>query len=301
MIKSSNEDVYKIPYDMMTKSGIWPKKNPSFVYKMKTSLNWFFALSLFVILLLQAIDDIGDFAKLSQSLYIMAAMLGYIIKLGTFTFRRNKFLNMINFLKNPIFTFVSEDFEHYLIKNIKRANLTANSFKYLYMSCVFFYLIYPIADHVSLPFPFPYDLGRYTFLMYAFQMVAESFAAWNNACLDSLCACTMCVAIAQLEILAKKINTVKQNHSSLVAYEISEDVILRRLKHCTKHHLAIIKYIQYIEEIFNIGVFLQLMASVLIICNTLFRFMLVSKVFILNLYFVPCAFQLRIQYFEQIF
>lgn len=241
MIKSTIEDVYKVPHDMMRMSSIWPKKNPTFGYKMKTSLNWFFAIGLLVVQLLQAMDDIGDSAKLSQSLYIMGAMLGYIIKLAVFTYRRDKFLNMVNFLKNPIFALVPKGSEHYLIKNIKRLSLTANTFKYVYMTCVFFYLIYPIVDHVSLPFPFPYDLGKYTFLMYAFQMVAETYAAWNNACLDSLCVCMIGVAVAQLEILEEKIIRVKQNHAASVACEISEDITLRRLKHCVKHHLAIIK------------------------------------------------------------
>lgn len=309
MLKSSNEDVYKVPYNMMLKSGIWPKEYPTLVYKIKTFLSWFFAIGLLVVQLMQAINDIKDFAKLSETLYIMVAVLGYIIKLGVFTYRKEKFLEMVNFLKGPIFTSYPDEYDHFMKKNIKYASLAANTLKYFFMSCVVLYLIFPIIDQVPLPFPFPYELGRYTFVMYAFQIAAEGYAAWNNACIDTLCTCMMGVAVAQLEILSEKIIHIKKDHAQLGTYEISErkeEIAVRRIRQCVQHHLAIMRlkliyfmkheylncfvifmyfrYIEYVEGIFGLGIFLQFTISALVICNTLFHFLLVS-----NFYDISCV------------
>ncbi|KAF2903348.1 hypothetical protein ILUMI_02837 [Ignelater luminosus] len=245
MAKSNNADAFKIHCYMMTTSGVWPQKNPNMYYKLKTLSSWFFAISLCTTMWMEAINDVKNFAKLSEILYIMVTITAYNIKLAVFTYyRKESFLDMINFLKNPVFVSYPDDIDHYMVKTIKSSTLLANIYRYLILCCVILYIFYPILDNKALPFPFPYDLGKYTPLMYVFQLMGESYAAWNNSCLDTLCTSLMGIAAAQLDILCEKIARIKEEEVSLQNYEISEEadkITTKKLSQCVEHHLAIIK------------------------------------------------------------
>lgn len=244
MVKSNNADAFKIHYNMMTTSGVWPKENPSLYYKLKTLSTWFFAISLCATMWMEAINDIKSFTKLSEILYIMVTITAYLIKLTVFTRRRKSVLNMVNFLKDPVFLSYPDDVDHYMAKTIKWSTLLANVYRYLVLCCVILYIFYPILDNKALPFPFPYDLGSYTPFMYVFQLIGESYAAWNNSTFDTLCTSLMGIAAAQLDILCEKITRIKEGRVMVQDYEFSEEAdksTTEKLSQCVEHHLAIIK------------------------------------------------------------
>ncbi|KAF2904109.1 hypothetical protein ILUMI_02062 [Ignelater luminosus] len=230
---------------MLVLTGVWPIENPNVIYKVKRLLSWISAFGLSGILLTEFIYDIRDFTKLSETLYIGVTYMGFLVKLLVFSRRRKEFLNLLKFLKNPIFVSYPEDLDHYMAKSIKQSVLLARVYRVLGVSIVVGYAFYPILDNKPLPFPFPYDLGNYTILMYCLQMIGEAFSAVNNLCLDVMCTSLMGLAAAQLDILTQKIIRLKEDNGVISNPVILNQVdarIIEKLKDCVKHHLAIIKY-----------------------------------------------------------
>ncbi|KAF2887261.1 hypothetical protein ILUMI_18912 [Ignelater luminosus] len=279
MVKSNNADAFKMQCSMMTTTGVWPKENPSIYYKTKTVASWFFAIGLCVTMWMEALNDIKDFAKLSEILYIMVTVTAYIIKLSVFTYRKQSFLNMIKFLEDPVFASYPDQADHFMAKTISSSTIIAKVYRYLVMCCVVLFFFYPILDNKTLPFPFPYDLGKYTPFMFGFQLIGAGYDAWNNSCIDTLCTSLMGIAAAQLDILCEKIIHIKEQIVPQGDSEISEETdkdTIEKLKQCVEHHLAIMLLVDYIEHIFTMGLFAQFIASVIVICNTLFHFVLIS-------------------------
>ncbi|KAF2904117.1 hypothetical protein ILUMI_02070 [Ignelater luminosus] len=110
------------------------------------------------------------------------------------------------------------------------------------------YSAYPILDNKPLPSPFPFDLGKYTTLMYCFQVIGGSFSTVNNICFDITCASLMGLAAAQLDILAEKIICIEEDevpddaavkHQAILG-QVGER-INEKLRDCVKHHIAIIE------------------------------------------------------------
>ncbi|KAF2888241.1 hypothetical protein ILUMI_17932 [Ignelater luminosus] len=244
MVKSDSADAFKVQYNMLVITGMWPKKNPNIIYRIRTTISWICAIGLFGCLLTQFIYDIKDFMKLSVTLYILVCYMGFILKLLVFINHREEFLNILNFLKNPIFISYPEDLDYYMTKSIKQSVLVARTVQIATAAGLVVYAVYPILDKKPLPFPFPYELGKYTLLMFCFQMVAEAFSAVNNLSLDLVFTSLMGIVAAQLDILAEMIMRLKEDDSMVERSVISNRVdesINKKLKDCVKHHLAIIK------------------------------------------------------------
>ncbi|KAF2904855.1 hypothetical protein ILUMI_01326 [Ignelater luminosus] len=297
---SNSADAYRLQYIILSATGAWPKENPTILYRFNTFLSWFYGLGLYGIMLTQCIHDITDITKLSETLYIMVSFMGFIIKFLVFTYRKKEFLDILEFLKDPVFVSYPEDLDHYMVKTIKSWTLLSKVYQFLIICCIILYLIYPILDNKALPFAFPYDLGQYNIVMYGFQLIGEYYSANNNIYLDVLCASLMGIIAAQLDILAEKIIRIRENDSVLDEYEISiraDEEAIKRLKQCVVHHLAIIKVVNSIENVFTIGLLAQFVASALVICNTIFDFVLVpvsSQLFLLVDYLIIILVQLFI-------
>ncbi|KAF2904105.1 hypothetical protein ILUMI_02058, partial [Ignelater luminosus] len=277
MVISDTAKAFSIQYSMLTLTGIWPKKNPSIVYRIRTLLSWISALGIYTIMLIELIHDIHSFTKLPETLYIMATYMGFIIKLLVFSYRKKELLNIIKFLKDPIFKSYPEDLDHHMAKSIKQSVLLASIYRVCVVGLVLCYVIYPILDHKPLPFPLPYDLGKYTLIMYTLQMIGESFSAVNNISLDLMYTCLMGIIAAQLDILSEKITRLEQNDTELtnlsILNELNETAI-EKLKNCVKHHMAIISMVNSLERVFTIALFGQFVTSAIVICNTIFDFVL---------------------------
>ncbi|KAF2904116.1 hypothetical protein ILUMI_02069 [Ignelater luminosus] len=159
-------------------------------------------------------------------------------------FHGKEYLKLIDFLKNPIFLSYSEDLDHYMAKSIKQSVLLTNGYRVVAVTIMVGYTIYPLLDNKPLPTPFPYDLGKFTMLMYCFEVISGSFSMVNVICLDVTCTSLMELAAAQLDILAEKIIRLEEDDvvvgDPIILTQIRES-IHEKLKNCVKHHLAIIK------------------------------------------------------------
>ncbi|KAK5647660.1 hypothetical protein RI129_002552 [Pyrocoelia pectoralis] len=180
-----------------------------------------------------------DFVKLSETLYIMITITGYLVKQISLTYNTKAFLKIIEFLKDPVFLSYPYELDHYMVKTVRQSTFIANMYRYIVACCVVLFFVYPIVDHKSLPFPFPLELGVYTYFMYAFQIVAVGLTAWNNSSIDTLTTSLMGITAAQLDILYEKIIGI-QNEAPEGGNNEDKNV-LKVLRQCVEHHNAIMQ------------------------------------------------------------
>lgn len=243
MVISNSAEAFRIQSNLLAFTGVWPTENPNIIYRIRTIFSWFSAVGFFGMLLTQCIYDIKDIIKLSETLYLLVTYMELILKLSVLSHRRKEFLNIICSLKKPIFVSYPEDLNYYMAKSIKQSVFLAKTYRIVAVTIIIGYAIYPILDNKPLPSPFPYDLGKYTIPVYCFQLIGGSFCMVNVVCYDLTCTSLMGLASAQLDILSKKIIRLKEGavvEGSGIFHEVDENLSVK-LKHCVKHHLAIIK------------------------------------------------------------
>lgn len=239
---SNNANAFKIHFNMMHISGVWPEESPGVLYQIRGLLSWLLGIGLSITMSMEVINDISDFTRLSEILYIMVSVTIYLVKLAGFTYQRKTFLKTVQFLKDPIFVTYPEDLDHYMAKTIRISTGIANIYRYLCLCCMLLYATFPLFDNKPLPFPFPYETGRYRYLMYAFQVASISNSAWNNSCLDTLTTSLMGIGAAQLDILMKKIEMIGRNENDTENNSRDGKKAVGEIKQCIQHHLAIIRY-----------------------------------------------------------
>ncbi|KAB0790785.1 hypothetical protein PPYR_15295 [Photinus pyralis] len=260
----------------MTATGAWPDHS-SITYNIKALFFHAFTIGLFVTMSMQVIFNLNDFTNLSEILYIMVTVTGYVVKQCALTYKRNVFVNLIQFLKDPLFLSYPDELDHYMFETVKKSTLIANVYRFSIAFCIVLFTVYPILENKPLPFPFPYDLGNYRYFMYAFQIISVGVCAWNNCTIDTLTTSLMGIAAAQLDILYEKLIVIRkesQENDDVPYCEKSEEDILHKLRQCVEHHNAIIHLVESIEDIFTVGLLAQFTCSIIVICNTVFYIIL---------------------------
>lgn len=233
MAKINIDVAFENYYSLMLVSGIWPLDNPSILYRMRTLTSWIFTGGLWLTMALEVALDISDLTKLSEILYIMVTIASDLIKLGAFTYNRKKFLKVLDFLRDPIFSSHSEELDRHMENTLRYLNILAKLYQYSTIGCMCFFVIYPIMDNKPYPFPLSFEFGKYRLLVFALQIISAGIAAWNNFCVDLSCITLMGISAAQFEILVEKIENIKSTSD--------ESEIVQKLKHCVDHHLSIIE------------------------------------------------------------
>ncbi|XP_031329090.1 uncharacterized protein LOC116160089 [Photinus pyralis] len=243
--KTLNSDAFKTQQAMMTATGAWPDHS-SITYNIKALFFHAFTIGLFVTMSMQVIFNLNDFTNLSEILYIMVTVTGYVVKQCALTYKRNVFVNLIQFLKDPLFLSYPDELDHYMFETVKKSTLIANVYRFSIAFCIVLFTVYPILENKPLPFPFPYDLGNYRYFMYAFQIISVGVCAWNNCTIDTLTTSLMGIAAAQLDILYEKLIVIRkesQENDDVPYCEKSEEDILLKLRQCVEHHNAIIQLV----------------------------------------------------------
>lgn len=240
MPTSEGDEAIKMYFDMMTASGIWPQRNPTNFYKFKTATSWFLGITMFATFTARSIKDMNNFTKLSEIAYMTIAMFSFLIKLIVITHRRKDLLELIKLIRSPIFHSHPEDLNKYTTRTTRFTNSLGKMYQYSIILCIIFYTLYPMI-YKKLPFRFPWDLGRYNYIVFIYQIVSLGVSGWNNSSIDLIMLALIGFSQAQFDILAQKIalNKVEDKREG---YDSELDVeILERLKQCVVHHLSIIR------------------------------------------------------------
>lgn len=240
MAKTDNGEAYKAYYKMMYATGIWPQLNNSILYKVRIFLSWALLFFFFVTMGMQTFHDRKDFTKLSEILYINFTLYGYLIKLAMFAYKKTDVLYLLDFLKKPIFQSYPDEYDYFMVNAVRVSKILARTYQLCIFCWITFYIYYPFLDDKSLPIPFPYDYGYYRYVMFPMQIIGVGWGAWNNSCIDVFTVSLIGIANAQYEILAEKIKNIKNNSHEEINPEVDTSII-KSLKQCVQHYLAIIR------------------------------------------------------------
>lgn len=274
-------------------------------------------LSSIIVILLSTIEllcliaqvqyDWPDILKIISTTYFFLCEFGYFGKLCYFTYKRKTYFKILKLIDHPIMNQYTERHYGKINKMIDLCNFIAKVFRY---SCVCFVIVYVIVPQInynpdkSIPTAgyFYLDPKKYRFLIAIFQFFLISGTCAFDTSLDLILLALMSISTTQFEILEDNIKNFSNDG-------IEEEEALNNINKCVVHHNFLIRYeftavvvqkinfvwesvdylnfsfIAHIQDLYSLGIFLKIMASVLIICLSGFYVMLVSTL-ILSFFFI---------------
>lgn len=257
MPKSTNSDAFKIQKRLMTMTGFWPRRSPTIFYRVYGVTHYGMVTS-FALSLLLSNAVVKDFSQLIQSWSMFVAILNCSMKFTIFYFKMPGFLDLLDFLHSPHFTYYEEEFDPNLARIIRFARVLVKLFLCSGVTTVISILLAPClnpARERQTPLPFPLDLKEQPLfiyiIVYAFQCFALFSAAWTSIGFDNLSTSMMGLSAGYSQILRKtivKITAPKillrdyESIDILKSYGAFDGTVNKKLCKCVEHHLAIIKY-----------------------------------------------------------
>lgn len=233
---------------MLSKSGVWPMKRMNCLDWFKLTINWTYALSLVIMMLIEITNVWRDYKKLAEILGTIFPYGTYGCKLIALAYNKKCFFEIINDINSATFNSHPKDLVQPIAQTIWISKTAEKIFKFLLLLLLMIYLIFPIIDHNALPIPLSYELGNYYYLMHLYQMTALILTAWNISCIDLLFTSFVGLAAAQIDILREKLIRCKCNEDSTTAEEIFDRNVAVILQDCIKLHIAIIRYVEYADN-----------------------------------------------------
>ncbi|GLV43394.1 Odorant receptor 71a [Carabus blaptoides fortunei] len=206
------EDFIKVPKFFCRSMGVWPiaRSKWSWIYYLHSiivaySISYVFLISLTIDIYL----SLGDLGVVADASYFFMTELTFITKFMIFTFKRSKFVRLLEYIEDPIFSSHLPEQEMFLKYWSKIANYYSRIFFFMCFMCNPFYGVFPLIDKDEdniLPFRgwFPFDVKHNYLnrsLVYMFQLIGLSIAIAVNASLDVLPTIFMNIGCAQIEIL----------------------------------------------------------------------------------------------------
>ncbi|KAF2892958.1 hypothetical protein ILUMI_13218 [Ignelater luminosus] len=288
MTKSTNSDAFEIQKRIMTMTGFWPHRSPTIFYRIYGVIHYGMVAS-FALSLLISNAVVKDFSQLIQSWSMFVAILNCSIKFTIFYFKMPAFLDLLDFLHSPHFTYYEEEYDVYLARIIRFARVLVKLFLCSGVTTVILILIAPLLNTVrerQTPLPFPLDLKKQPFYIYiavyVFQCFALFSAAWTSIGFDNLSTSMMGLSASYSKILRETIVKItdlqvllrnNELRNILLLYGVSDCRINKMFCKCVEHHLAIIEFTEAIEDIFTYVFLSQFICSAAGICLVGFTFM----------------------------
>ncbi|CAH1373873.1 unnamed protein product, partial [Tenebrio molitor] len=272
-------DAFAIDKSLLLLSGYYPRRNNknNFVYIFRAFLHSSFVYLQFLSMIAELIMARNDLSKISETLHYFMTVLTYVYKLQNFLARRRNLLDIEDRLKEPVFYGFSLDQLRQLKSEIDSCRTVGKLFRIMCVGAVGLYALVPFLDKnkaMNLPIPgwFPYNVTKYYSLTYAFQMIGVGMTAYVNSTIDILTWMLMTVASAQFNILKENLKNIDYRFGK---EDGQKKIIENNFNNCVKHHKAIVDFVCKIEYTFSNGIFLQFLASVVIICATGFLMIIV--------------------------
>nr|AOE48059.1 putative odorant receptor OR54 [Athetis lepigone] len=308
-------DCFKIHLTILRILGVWPEENPSLCYIYLSRIFVFIFTVLYVVIYTV------NFYFLPQQLEIFAeelifyfSIIGALSKALAFIFLRDKFKKMLDMLESEVFQ--SDDPEE--VKLIEKAKeksmfywkITAGLSVSANTANVFLPFVVHLIFSVKLEFP----VCRYSFVpeqyeaiflypAYLYQSIGITSHMLYNVNIDTFLLGVMFLAMAQLDILDRKLRKVTDVCVNVNAPRGSVDraiddqnAVLEIIK-CIKHYDAVYVYCKLIQDAFSVILFVLFSSGSCKICMCLFRFTLPAKTqyfVFLTLYVVVMTLQIMV-------
>lgn len=274
---SNMEDFIKVPKFYLRLVACWPlgPSKLSWLYYLHSFAMAYFVSSCFTVSL--SIDiylSIGNFEALADASYFYMTQISCLIKFIIFTFKRKKFLRLLDKLEDPLFSSHRPEQQHYLSSWSKISRAYSHFFYSCCFICSIFFAIFPYLDkdeNIILPFRgwFPFDVKNNLVnrgIVYVFQLLSLMIAILVNASLDVLPSNFMNIACAQFEILQDNLENATTRAQKLVVLpnkgideqekvlpagtgtiynelfdENVDQTVYNILRNCIKHHTFILQ------------------------------------------------------------
>ncbi|KAB0804557.1 hypothetical protein PPYR_01527 [Photinus pyralis] len=278
MAISLNSNAFKIQKRLMIMTGLWPRRDSGTLYRIYGASHYWL-LATFSLSLLLSTMVVKDFSQLIQGWSMFVAILNCVIKFTIFYFKMPVFLDLLDFLHSPHFSYHKDEVDHHLKRIIDFAIAVVKLFLCSCVTTVFCMITTPLFASKGTrltPLPFPLDFEKHSFLtyisVYLYQCLGLASACCSSIGFDNLSTSMMGLCSAYFAILTETIISTtnefqkKANENHIRSYEKFDEQVYSDLSQCVEHHLAVIKFTETIENIFSYVFLSQFLCSAFGIC-----------------------------------
>ncbi|EEZ97776.1 odorant receptor Or1 [Tribolium castaneum] len=255
--------------------GFYPirdKEKHRILHQLSAFLNLLLYYGQLLTIIIQMVIDRNDLSKLTDSTLYFLTLFTFLCKLFNFQYYGKDLIEVEKSLTDPIFYGYSFHKLQIIKAKVRSCTLVCLAFRISCTCSCFIYSVVPFIDRsgqktLSIPGWFPYDTAKHFYITFFLQSLSLFISAHCNSATDTLPCKLISLATAQFELLKDNLRTID--------YENSFEETKHALVKCITHHRKIVNYTKRVETIFSKGIFLQLFASVLVICTTGFQLVIV--------------------------
>nr|QZA75634.1 odorant receptor 44 [Plutella xylostella] len=274
-----NTSCLKISIAAMVVTGVWsPRMFDGKPHLQKLYLIYasFFQVFLFggIILieflhLIQVIDDLEETAEVSL---LLLTHLAQVAKVMTIWGRQARIKHLLYLLDDPSFD-RSEPAKKAILESTCMFAWFVS--KFLVASTLFTALMWGVfpmlKPTLTVPLNYPYMTSDSPFfiMMFIYQLTCIVLNALGDTAEDFLVGGLIVLASAQLDVLSFELSHIGQHNDIDINY--TEAV------NCVKYHMKIISFVNELEAIFGLPVFIQFVASCIVIGLTAFKIVMTNE------------------------
>ncbi|XP_022822183.1 odorant receptor 2a-like [Spodoptera litura] len=271
--------------------GVWPGNNPWRFYNYYSKA----FIMVFVIIFILLFSINFYFLPRQLNIFIEETIiyftdLAVTSKVLTFVFMHKEIIGILDILECDLFQ-PEDDEEMIILENAKKSSKTYCKIIMIvsYLSSTLL-ILSPLISHLILGVELLLPICRYAFIsdeyrlmfiypIYLYQIVSIHFHVLYNVNVDIFFFGLMVLAIAQLDILDRKLRKVTEGNkvqdtdgeaSRLPIDKNKEDVM--KINQCIIHFIKVCRFCELIEDAFSATLFVQYSAASCIICVCLCRF-----------------------------
>nr|XP_053613353.1 odorant receptor 43a-like isoform X1 [Plodia interpunctella] len=281
---SNNVDLFLKPHMQFLKYlgldiGMTTKPNKLYDLYQIFALCLQYSIPIFILVYLGIVW--GDLDAMSMGLYVLFTQASTCLKMTALVVKRKSVVELLKMMNNHEFVAQTDDQHKILsVQYRKMRRLYLFLLTVVTFNCLEWAVIPLLNSQGPRAYPFvmwmpgnidkspDYELG------YLYQLGFAFMGAYSFMTTDALSITMISFACAQLDIIKDKIQKIQSIGSLSVSQQAHKDICKENnttLIQCLAQHQAIIKFILYLENFFNVTIFFQMSGSAAIVCIIAFR------------------------------
>lgn len=223
--------------------GIYPLDAPNAISYIAFIVTLFMSFGLFFAMGIQLFIE-KEMAKIINILYYLPQQTAYVFKLINFLYN-GKTIHKIQIIFNSsLFNLHKEQQYHFLNDAIYKTKIIGNIFRMLCCGVVAFYGMQPLYSNDPMPLPawYPFDINKYSVVIYFFEVLGVLVSATINSNIDLLNVRLISLGTAQLEILTDNLENVADTEEiHRMSEQEMNNVVEERVQIYAQHHQLILE------------------------------------------------------------
>ncbi|KAJ8925734.1 hypothetical protein NQ315_009582, partial [Exocentrus adspersus] len=259
--------------------GFYPSKSSNYKYLKNISGIFVFTVAILYIIFafIHGYLNLRDVTVLSETVTFLMTHLAYVTKIVILCLYRENIFLLEGILRNPVVAELETPREENLVKqNLKYGRLFTNLFKMSAAITVSIHAVYPLIDYkrsgrknllysMWLPFNQYNHYGK----VYSFEIILIICTSWLDVTLVALNILLMDLCAIQFKLLKNRLIRISTNFSA--NYAVDDTIRMQKLRKYIIHQNYVYRCSSLVEETFSVGVFVQIVCGVLVICFGLFK------------------------------